>query len=113
MIRKAFVMSVNLGAEAEYERRHNPIWPDLEQALRANGVRTYSIFMHPETRQLFAYAEVEDETRWQLIAETVVCRKWWKSMAELMPHHADGSPHAADLKEVFHLGGDRESTLTA
>jgi L-rhamnose mutarotase len=26
--RKAFVMSVNPGAEQEYEKRHNPIWPE-------------------------------------------------------------------------------------
>ena len=34
MIRKAFVMSVNEGQEAEYERRHRPIWPELEQTLK-------------------------------------------------------------------------------
>jgi L-rhamnose mutarotase len=28
-IRKAFVMSVNAGAEEEYEKRHQPIWPEL------------------------------------------------------------------------------------
>jgi L-rhamnose mutarotase len=31
-IRKAFVMSVNAGAEEEYEKRHNPIWPELEKS---------------------------------------------------------------------------------
>src|SRR5262249_17757529 len=110
--RKAFVMSVNAGTEAEYERRHNPIWPELEQALRAHGVRSYSIFMHSETGQLFAYAEVENEIRWRMIAQTVVCRRWWKSMAELMPHRADGSPHAVDLKEVFHLGNGGGPAVT-
>ncbi|HEV7502035.1 MAG TPA: L-rhamnose mutarotase, partial [Vicinamibacteria bacterium] len=29
MIRKAFRMSVTPGAEAEYERRHAPIWEEL------------------------------------------------------------------------------------
>jgi len=104
MIRKAFVMSVNPGAEAEYERRHNPIWSELEEVLRAHGISSYTIFMHPETRQLFAYAEVENEISWRSIAETMVCRRWWNSIAKLMPHHGDGSPHAVDLKEVFHLG---------
>jgi L-rhamnose mutarotase len=54
MIRKAFVMSVNAGAEDEYERCHNPIWPELEQILKAHGVSNYSIFLNPDTRQLFA-----------------------------------------------------------
>ena len=34
-IRKAFVMSVNAGAEQEYEERHHPIWPELEKVLPA------------------------------------------------------------------------------
>jgi len=70
MIRKAFVMSVHAGHEQEYERRHRPIWPELEKVLRDHGVRSYSIFLHPGTRQLFAYAEIEDEARWAAIAAT-------------------------------------------
>ncbi|WP_139781734.1 L-rhamnose mutarotase, partial [Salmonella enterica] len=34
MIRKAFVMQVNAGAHEEYQRRHNPIWPELEAVLK-------------------------------------------------------------------------------
>jgi L-rhamnose mutarotase len=66
-IRKAFVMSVNAGAEHEYEKRHNPIWPELEKVLKDHGVSNYSIFLHPETRQLFGYAEVQSEVQWALI----------------------------------------------
>ncbi|HEX6884365.1 MAG TPA: L-rhamnose mutarotase [Planctomycetota bacterium] len=104
MIRKAFVMSVRPGMEAEYERRHRPIWPELEQVLRAHGVRTYSIFLEPGTRQLFACAEVESEERWQALARTEVCRRWWRHMAELMPTNPDASPVAHELREVFRLG---------
>lgn len=103
MIRKAFVLSINQGAEAEYEKRHNPIWPELEQALIDHGVMNYSIFLHPETRQLFGYAEIEDEERWNAIAQTDVCRRWWKHMSDIMPAHPDHSPVATNLKEVFHI----------
>ena len=50
-IRKAFVMSVQPGAEEECEKRHNPIWPGLEKVLKDHGVSNYSIFLHPETRR--------------------------------------------------------------
>jgi L-rhamnose mutarotase len=103
MIRKAFVMQVNPGAEAEYARRHNPIWPELEAVLKENGVTNYSIFLLPETRQLFAYAETEDEARWAAIAATPVCRRWWAYMKEVMPSNPDNSPTARELREVFHL----------
>ena len=104
MIRKGFVMSVYPGQEAEYERRHRPIWPELEAVLKAHGVHNYSIFHHPETRQLFAYAEIESEEQWAAIAQTPECRKWWAHMRELMPSNPDNSPASRPLKEVFHLG---------
>lgn len=103
MIRKAFVMAVNAGAEADYERRHRPIWPELEAVLKAHGVHNYSIFLHAETRQLFGYVEVEDEARWAAIARTPECQRWWKHMADIMPSNADNSPVSVDLREVFHL----------
>jgi len=103
MIRKAFVMSVNAGAEEEYERRHRPIWKELEETLRAHGVHNYSIFLHPQTRQLFAYVEIESEARWEEIARTDVCRRWWAHMKEVMPSNADGSPVSVGLREVFHM----------
>lgn len=103
MIRKAFVMSVNAGAEEEYERRHRPIWAELEAVLKEHGVHNYSIFLHPETRQLFAYAEVEDEERWNAIAATEVCQRWWKHMGDVMPSNPDNSPVATGLREVFHI----------
>ena len=103
MIRKAFVMAVHPGHEADYERRHRPIWPELEAVLQAHGVHNYSIFLHEETRQLFAYAEIEDEARWAAIAKTEVCQRWWKYMGDVMPSNADHSPVARDLREVFYL----------
>lgn len=103
MIRKAFVMSVHPGCEAEYERRHRPIWPELESVLKAHGVHNYSIFLLPETRQLFAYVEIENESRWTAIAQTDACQRWWRHMEPLMPGNPDHSPKARALSEVFHL----------
>jgi L-rhamnose mutarotase len=103
MIRKAFVMSVHAGHEQEYERRHQPIWPELEQVLREHGVHNYSIFLHEETRQLFGYAEIENEAQWATIAQTPVCQKWWAHMKELMPSQPDNRPISTGLREVFHL----------
>jgi L-rhamnose mutarotase len=77
MIRKAFVMSVHPGLEAEYRHRHSPIWPELEGVLKAHGVSRYSIVLHPETRQLFGYSEIEDEAQWTAIAHTEMCIRWW------------------------------------
>lgn len=104
MTRIAFRMSVNPGQEAEYERRHSPIWRELEETLRSHGVRSYSIFLDPATRDLFAYAEVEDRARWDAVADTDVCRRWWRAMRPLMLAEPDDRPVSSDLREVFHIG---------
>ncbi len=103
MIRKAFVMEVSPDQHLEYERRHNPIWSDLEHVLKEHGVHNYSIFLHSETNQLFAYAEIESEERWNAIAETAACQRWWAYMADVMKTNPDDSPFSQDLRPVFHL----------
>ena len=103
MIRKAFVMSVHKGQEEEYEKRHNPIWHELQETLKSHGVHNYSIFLHPETRQLFGYVEIENEARWDAIAETEICKKWWAHMKDIMPSNPDNSPLSETLKQVFHI----------
>ena len=103
MIRKAFRMSVHAGREAEYERRHRPIWGELADVLRAHGVRDYSIFLDESDGSLFGYVVIEDEARWAAIAATPECRRWWAHMRDLMPTHADDSPVSVELREVFHL----------
>jgi len=96
-------MSVNPGAEQEYERRHRPIWRELEDTLLAHGVVTYSNFLDPDTLDLFGYVEIEDEGRWAAIARTDVCQRWWRHMRNVMPANADSSPVSRDLREVFHI----------
>jgi L-rhamnose mutarotase len=103
MISKAFLMTLKPGHQEEYKKRHNPIWPELQDVLERHGVHSYSIFLERETDRLFAYAEIESEDLWKRIAETEVCRRWWAHMKDLMLTNADDSPEAVDLVEVFHL----------
>lgn len=103
MIRKAFLMTLKPGQEEEYIRRHNPIWPELQEVLKQHGVHNYSIFLDRNTNYLFAYAEIESEQLWREISETECCRRWWAYMKELMPTNTDDSPVTLVLDETFHL----------
>lgn len=96
-------MHVNADAHSEYKRRHQPIWKELEATLKDHGVLSYSIFLEPESDQLFAYAEIESEERWASIADTDVCKRWWAHMKDVMPANADNSPVSTDLRELFHI----------
>ncbi|MGC1481371.1 MAG: L-rhamnose mutarotase [Chthoniobacterales bacterium] len=103
MIRKAFVMQLLPGFEAEYERRHDELWPEMGAMLREHGVSDYSIFLHAETLQLFGTLLIEDETLFAKVPETEVCQRWWRFMEDVMESHADGTPRATELRRVFHL----------
>jgi L-rhamnose mutarotase len=39
------------------------------------GYITTRLLLHSETGQLFAYAEIEEEARWNAIAQTPTCRR--------------------------------------
>lgn len=103
MIRKAFVMQVNQDKHAEYQRRHSPIWPELEQVLKEHGAHHYSIFLDEARHLLFGYVEIESEERWDAVANTAVCQRWWQHMGDVMPSNPDHSPVSSPLREVFYL----------
>ena len=95
-------MSVRDGQHEEYERRHSPIWSELAEVLTEHGAHRYSIFLDESDGSLFGYVEIEDEARWNAIADTPVCRRWWTYMSDIMPVNADDSPRSVQLREVFH-----------
>jgi len=105
MPRKAFVIKAKPGMAKEYERRHNPIWPELAATLKRYGVSNYSIFLREDTGELFGSFEVADEARFAEIAKEEVCQLWWRHMTEVLVSDSPGSPKAREemLREVFHL----------
>jgi len=103
MTRKGFKMKLYDGMEAEYEKRHNELWPEMVEMIHEYGGRNYTIFLDRETNVLYGYLEIEDANKWSKSAETKICRKWWDFMADIMETNPDNSPVAVDLVEVFHL----------
>ena len=103
MIRKAFRMELRPGMAEEYRRRHESLWSEMRDMIRAHGGHNYSIFLDPETNALIGYIEIEDEAKWAASERTDVCRKLWDYMAPLMAVNPDNSPVTRDLKSVFHL----------
>jgi L-rhamnose mutarotase len=102
MFRKGFVMSVDPEQHEEYKRRHDEIWPELEEVFRAHGLRRQTIYLHEETNQLFALAEFESEEQYNALADTPEMQRWWAYMADIMPTNPDNSPKAIVLREVYH-----------
>ena len=95
-------MKLYPGMEAEYERRHNLLWPEMKDMIHEYGGKNYSIFLDRETLTLFGYIEIEDPQRWAASADTAINRKWWDYMADIMEINPDSSPECVDLHPVFH-----------
>ena len=100
---QGFKMKLLPGFAAEYERRHDELWPEMVAMLHDYGARSYSIFLDPETDTLFASVEVADPAHYDKSAETEICKRWWDYMADVMEVNPDTSPVSTPLECVFHL----------
>jgi L-rhamnose mutarotase len=84
----AWVLEVRPGYEEEYKRRHDEIWPEMTETLRAAGIRNYNIFRHGLT--LFGYFETDDfEATRAKLAVSEVNARWGKWMAPIMKIEID------------------------
>ncbi|WP_067843487.1 L-rhamnose mutarotase [Amphibacillus sediminis] len=103
MVRKAFKMKVYPDQHGEYYQRHQKLWPEMEHLLREHGVLKYGIFLDEQSSELFAYLEVEDQSKWDQVASTEMNQKWWDYMAPIMETNPDNSPITQELSEMFYI----------
>jgi L-rhamnose mutarotase len=99
----AFRMFLNPGQRAEYQKRHDEIWPELVSLLREAGVSDYSIFLDEDTHVLFAVLKRPADHRMAELPLHPIMKRWWSHMGDIMRTHADGSPVAETLPCVFHM----------
>ena len=84
----AWVLGVRPGYEDEYKRRHDEIWPEMDQALRDSGITSYSIFRHGLT--LFGYFETDDlERTIAFLRNDPVNARWSEHMGPIMDINVD------------------------
>ncbi len=103
MQRVAFKMQLHKGFEAEYAKRHEKLWPELELLLKDSGIKEYSIFLDETTLSLFGVLKVDDKIKLDELPSQPVMQKWWAYMKDIMESNADNSPVSVPLKEVFYL----------
>ncbi len=99
----AFTMQLKPGFEAEYQRRHDEIWPELADLLHEAGVSDYSIFLDEKSLVLFGVLKRTDNHTMDDLPNTPLMKKWWAYMADIMDTNPDNSPVAVPLKPVFYM----------
>lgn len=103
MQRVAFKMKLFRGQEEEYKKRHDKLWPDLEELLHQNGIRDYSIFLDETTNDLFGVLLIDNPANLDDLPAHPVMKKWWAYMKDIMESNPDNSPVSIPLKEVFYM----------
>ena len=96
-------MQLRKGFKAEYKKRHDEIWPELQLLLKETGISEYSIFLDESTLSLFAVFTIDDTKALNNLPEQAVMKKWWAYMKDIMETNADNSPVSIALEEVFYL----------
>jgi L-rhamnose mutarotase len=99
--RSAFVLHVRPDKIDEYVEAHRRVWPELLAALRAAGIRNYTIFRHGN--EVFGYFESSDlEGAAAYMEAQEVNARWQDTMAELLEERVpDAGPPT--LEEIFRL----------
>jgi L-rhamnose mutarotase len=85
----------------DYVEAHRAVWPEMLEALRASGIRNYSIFR--DGNRVFGYFETDDlGATERYLADQAVSARWQDSMADLLEERVpDAGPPA--LAEIFRL----------
>ncbi len=102
-MRVAFKMQLFKGFEAEYKKRHDAIWPELVQLLKATGISDYAIFLDETTNSLLGVLQATDMAALDNLPAHPVMQRWWQYMGDIMESNPDHSPVSLPLKEVFYL----------
>lgn len=104
MERFAWRGRIKEGKIAEYEKRHDEIWPEMKEVLKAAGICNYSIWR--DGQDLFGYYECEKGVQYaeKTQAESPVVDKWNVYMEDILELVMDPVTGAQPkMKQVFML----------
>lgn len=102
MTRVCFVFGVAPEDVDEYVRRHSPVPDDMLEALRAAGIRDYSIFLGPSGELVGTYVTDDVAATDASLTASLVAKEWDQFMSPLFERAHDGTV-ATPYREVFNL----------
>lgn len=103
MERLCFTFELAPGMEAEYERRHAKVWPEVVSAIKESGFSNYSIFRRGT--EMIGYAECEPTigaamTKLEGYEATA---RWAQYIRSVMTRAVDDEGRLFTAREVWHL----------
>ncbi len=98
-----FTFDLFEGAEAEYKKRHDEIWPALVVAIQDAGLKNYSLFRRGT--QVVAYVECHPDaaTAFGKVGANEANARWGAWFEDLIVNMTDIKGNLIELAEVWHL----------
>ncbi len=103
----AFVLKVKPGMAAEYRRRHDALWPEMREALLAQGIVYYEIYFHEDSGLLFAHT-IRSAAYDTSLPEAPAITRWREHMKDIMQLEGDRA-YRRVLERVFLLDAQDEA----
>jgi L-rhamnose mutarotase len=103
------VLQVREGREADYDRLHAEIWPEMLDVMTRAGICNYSIYRYH--RWIFSYFEVPDgadlEKVYRPFAESECAARWEKLMQEIQEPLPESTEDFwwVPMREIFYFKG--------
>ena len=111
--RICFEMRFNPDRLDEYVKRHETVWPEMQEALVRCGWHNYSLFLRPDGFAI-GYFEAEGgatfEQCCQAMSRESVNTRWQEDMAAFTALGDKPDEAAKTLEHYFYLGTDRATT---
>ena len=81
-------LEIRAGAEDEYRKRHDEIWPEMVDAIKASGINELRIFRHDLQISIYAVCEPDADRAFARLCETDVNTRWNQHMADVLVDRA-------------------------
>jgi L-rhamnose mutarotase len=105
MERACFYLRIFPGTEAEYDRRHAAIWPDLTAEIRESGLRNMSGFRRGTDVWYYLEAEPDAATAFGVHGPKPANERWNRYFRDVIAQITNDAGELLWYDEVFHADG--------
>lgn len=105
MERACFYLRIFAGTEAEYERRHREIWPELVSEIRESGLRNMSGFRRGTDVWYFVEGDPDVKTAFGVHGPKPANQRWNHDFRDVIAQITDDAGELLWYDEVFHSDG--------
>jgi L-rhamnose mutarotase len=102
MERALFYLRIFPGTEAEYDRRHAEIWPELVEEIRESGIHNFSGFRRGTDVWYYGEYEPDARTAFAVHGPKPANQRWNRYFRDVIAQITDDAGELIFYDEVFH-----------